>query len=157
MIRRSRRSVDVATPYLVPPARTMRALERAARRGVAVRLLVAGLSDVPMVTLAARHVYGRLLRSGVRIHEVHATTLHAKVAIGDGVYAMVGSFNLDQWSDRRNLEVTVGVVSPRTVADLGSWFEGAVGAAQEITVEWLGRRSLADRLKAWVAYVLLRA
>jgi len=62
----------------VPPKRLMRALTHAARRGVDVRVLTAGRSDVPLVHLASQHLYGRLLRAGVRIFELQERVLHAK-------------------------------------------------------------------------------
>ncbi|MCA9286722.1 MAG: phosphatidylserine/phosphatidylglycerophosphate/cardiolipin synthase family protein, partial [Phycisphaerales bacterium] len=156
VFRRSLRSVDIATPYFVPSPRVLRSLERAARRGVRVRLLVAGRSDVPVATLAARHVYRRLLRAGVHVHELQTGVLHAKVAIADGVYAMVGSFNLDWWSDVRNLEVKVGLVDAETIGQLCAWFEALVATAHKVTVATEARRGWLDRALGWIAYHLLR-
>ena len=41
-------------------------------------LILAGSTDVPLVLLASRGVYGKLLRSGVRIFEWQGPVLHAK-------------------------------------------------------------------------------
>lgn len=155
-VRGSRRSVDIATPYFVPPPRLLRRLVAAARRGRRVRLLVAGRSDVPVVTVAARHVYRRLLSEGVRIYELDVTVLHAKLAIFDGVYAMVGSFNLDHWSDARNLEVKVGVVSPTAIVELAQWYDRLVESAREITLDRHDRRRWLHRVLGWLAYQVLR-
>src|SRR6185503_7826450 len=76
----------LSSPYFVPPVRLKRALVHAARRGVDVRVLTAGRSDVPIVRLASQHLYGRLLRKGVRIFELENRVLHAKTATVDGVY-----------------------------------------------------------------------
>ena len=65
-----------------------------------IHILTAGRSDVPMMRRAARHVYGRYLKRGIRIYEGQARTLHAKTVTIDGLYAAVGSFNLDRWSSR---------------------------------------------------------
>src|SRR4029450_4040559 len=95
-----------------PPRRLMRAMIRSAKRGVDVRLLTAGVSDVPIARAAAQHIYGQFLKHGVPICEMSDSTLHAKTMVVDGLYSTVGSFNLDQISDKRNLEVNVGMIDP---------------------------------------------
>ena len=59
--------VWIMSAYFVPSRRFRKALRRAARRGVDVRLLVPGpRTDHPWVRQAARRFYGKLLRNGVR-------------------------------------------------------------------------------------------
>jgi cardiolipin synthase len=146
----------LTSPYFVPPRRLERALEHAARRGVDVRVLTAGRSDVPIVRLASQHLYGRLLKAGVRLFEYQGRILHAKVATVDGVYASVGSFNLDHWSDRRNLEVSVAVLDRVTVAELERQFQRDLDGSREITLESWSRRTWPERLLGKLAYGLLR-
>lgn len=153
---RAQRGCFLTSPYFVPPGRLLRALEHAARRGVDVRVLTAGRSDVPLVRLAAPHLYGRLLAAGLRIFELESRMLHAKTVTVDGVYASVGSFNLDYWSDRRNVEVTVGVLDPRVASALDEQFLADVGGAREIRLESWNRRSWLQRFLGWLAYQILR-
>ncbi len=146
----------LTSPYFVPPGRLKKELVRAATRGVDVRVLTAGLSDHPSVRMAGRHLYGRLLRAGVRVFELQDQMLHAKTAAIDGVYTSVGSFNLDHWSDRRNLEVTVAVLDRDVTAELEAHFERDLLAAKEVTLEEWGRRGPLRRALDWLAYQVLR-
>jgi cardiolipin synthase len=146
----------LTSPYFVPPPRLVRALVHAARRGVDVRVLTAGRSDVPLVRLASQHLHGRLLRSGVRIFELEARVLHAKTATIDGVYAAVGSFNLDYWSDRRNLEVSVSALDRGAACALEEHFRRDLEGAQEVQLSRWSARLWPRRLAGWVAYHLLR-
>ena len=146
----------LSSPYFVPPKRLMRALQHAARRGVDVRVLTAGRSDVPLVHLASQHLYGRLLRVGVRIFELERRVLHAKTVTVDGVYASVGSFNLDYWSDRRNLEVSVTVLDRGAAATLEEQFRRDLEGAQEVLLAQWARRSWPQRVVCWLAYQILR-
>lgn len=155
-IRGSQERCYITTPYFVPPYLLTRNLIAAARRGVDVRILTAGRSDVPVVTMASRHLYGRLLRGGVRIFEMTERTLHAKTATIDGVYGMVGSFNLDRWSYRRNLEVTVGVLDRRTVEELEGQFEEDLELSREVKLETWSRRTLWERIRDGLAYQVMR-
>lgn len=146
----------LTSPYFVPPARLRRALQHAARRGVDVRVLTAGRSDVPLVRHASQHLYGRLLRAGVRIFELEARVLHAKSVSVDGVYAAVGSFNLDHWSDRRNLEVSVNVLDRGAAAALEEQFRRDLEGAREVKLEAWSRRSWVERALGWLAYQVLK-
>ncbi|MBI1947498.1 MAG: phosphatidylserine/phosphatidylglycerophosphate/cardiolipin synthase family protein [Deltaproteobacteria bacterium] len=146
----------LTTPYFVPPPRLLRALVRAARRGVDVRVLTAGISDVPVAAAAARHLYGSLLRAGVRIFEMTGRTLHAKTAAIDGLYASVGSFNLDRWSFQRNLEVSVAAVGAGLASGLEQRMREDLAMSREVALAEHEARGGWDRLVGWVAYQLMR-
>jgi cardiolipin synthase len=146
----------LSSPYFVPQARLMRALRKAARRGVDVRVLTAGRSDVPLVTLASRHLYGRLIRAGVRIWEMQGQTLHAKTVSIDGVYGGVGSFNLDRWSARRNLEVGVGFLDRPVAGELERSFLADLEGSEEVGLERWSRRGALARFVSWLAYWIVR-
>jgi cardiolipin synthase len=146
----------MTTPYFVPPRRLMKAMIRAAKRGVDVRVMTAGVSDVPVVRAASQHIYGGLLKHGVRIFELYGTTLHAKTMTLDSLYATVGSFNLDRWSDQRNLEVNVGMIDPETAKMLEREFEADLANAREVTLHTWNNRTRWQRLVHWCAYQVMR-
>jgi cardiolipin synthase len=97
-IGRAQQEILIANAYFVPGRRLRHALERAARRGVKVTLLLQGRYEYFMQYYASRPVYGSLLRAGVEIHEYSPSFLHAKVAVIDRRWATVGSSNLDPLS-----------------------------------------------------------
>ncbi len=152
---RSQLRCFLTTPYFVPPPRLVRALVAARRRGVDVRVLTAGLSDVPMVAMAARHLYGRLLNAGVRVFEMTARTLHQKSATIDGQHTTIGSFNLDRWSFERNLEVTFSTTSADVARHLEAVFAQDIVAATEVTRATWSTRTRWQRVMGWLAYRLL--
>jgi cardiolipin synthase A/B len=154
--RHSLRHCYITTPYFVPPLRLIRALNRAAERGVDVRILTAGENDVPIVALAARHIYGRLLHKGVRIFEMFDTTLHAKTITIDGVYSTVGSFNLDTWSFNRNLEVNIAMVDPAIAEAMKNLFMENIAKSREMTLDGWSKRGWFTKLRHWLAYQILR-
>ena len=107
-IRAARREVIIANAYFFPGYRLLRELHAAARRGVAVHLILqGGRADMPIVRWVATTLYDYLLLAGVRIHEYCERPLHAKVAVVDGEWATVGSSNLDPLSLSLNLEANV--------------------------------------------------
>ncbi len=129
---RARQSIDVAHGYFLPDRGIVRAITAAARRGVRVRLLLAGQSDVPFARAATRSLYRRLLAAGVHIHEWSGSVLHAKMATIDGRRLLVGSFNLDPFS-LANLETLVEVTDARIVKQGDAWIDDHLAGACAMT------------------------
>jgi cardiolipin synthase len=136
----ARRTLDVAHAYFLPDRRLVRSMTAAARRGVEVRLVVAGAPDVIFLGTAIRRQYRRLLRAGVRISEWSRSVLHAKAAAMDDTRLLVGSFNLDPLS-LANLESLAEVDEPATAAAGARWIRARFDEGEEITLERLGRGS----------------
>ncbi len=111
-VRKARTRIWIATAYFWPSNRLRRALRRAARRGVDVRLLVPGpLTDAPAARSVARLFYARLLANGVVIYEYQPRFLHAKLVLCDD-WVSLGSSNLDRWGLLWNLEANQEIDSP---------------------------------------------
>ena len=107
----ARHRVWISNSYFVPDRSILRALRVAALRGVDVRILLPGQSDVEIVRLAGRATYTRLLRAGVRIFELQGNILHSKTAVVDSLWSTIGTYNMDHISLAENLEVNVAVLS----------------------------------------------
>ncbi len=148
-IHRAKEQVVLAHAYFLPDRGFMHALNRAAKRGVAVHLLLAGRSDVPFARAATMRLYRYFLRGGVQIHEWTASTLHAKAAVVDGRRLLVGSFNLDPLS-LVNLETLVDVEDEAVAAQAMAWLEKHLEAARPIRLEHCARTGL----QAWLLDIL---
>jgi cardiolipin synthase A/B len=136
----------IATPYFVPGPRMLRSLMRAARRGVKVRLLLPGRSDVPLVLLVGRSYYGALLREGVEIRELERDILHAKVMLIDGERTLIGSANLDQRSFHRNYEINSVIDDVRFGKQIKRMFLRDFLASRLITRESHEQRGFITRI-----------
>jgi cardiolipin synthase len=144
---RARRRIWLTTPYFVPPASIQRALIAAARRAIDVRVLVPRHGDVRLAQWASRAAYSRLLAGGVRIHEYLPRMLHAKTAVIDDDWSMVGTANLDYRSLFINDELVLWSDHPELNALLAGDFERDLADAEEITGQrWSRRFGL-----AWIA------
>jgi len=144
------------TPYFLPYGSLAHAIIKAKNRGVDVRILTAGLSDVPLMHWAMQHVYQNFLEKGVRIYEMNQRTLHAKLATIDGVYASIGSYNLDHWSARRNLEVNISIIDRPIALELKEQFYRDLELSKEIHIKQIASRSLVHRIFCWLCYQLFR-
>jgi cardiolipin synthase len=153
-VQRAQHSVFIANSYFVPDRRILRALSRAARRGVDVRIIVPGQSDVDIVRHASRAVWGRLLRAGVRIFEWDESVLHAKSAVIDARWSTTGTFNFDYLSLRLNLEVNVSVLDERFAGRLRASFLQDFERCREVRLVDFRFRPLGQRLLELIAYRL---
>jgi cardiolipin synthase len=108
--------VWITDAYMVAPPRLFQALRDAARDGVDVRMLVPGLSDLPLIRNLSRIGYRDLLRSGARIYEWDGPMLHAKTIVADGRWVRIGSSNLNPSSLIGNYELDV-LIEDTALAD----------------------------------------
>jgi cardiolipin synthase len=104
----ARRHLHIANPYFIPDARVIDMLAHACRRGVAVKLMVAGEhNDTWWARQNSLRLYGKLLEAGVEIFEFLPTMLHQKTIIVDDAWASVGTANFDNRSLALNDETSV--------------------------------------------------
>ncbi len=130
----------IATGYFVPDDIVLAALELAASRGVDVRLLISARTDHPLLLTVGRSYYGELLAAGVRIFEYSAGIHHAKIALADSQWAMVGSANLDYRSLRLNFELNLLFHSRQANAALAQLLEQDFALCREIDPVVFARR-----------------
>lgn len=138
--------IRITNAYFFPHRALRRALERAARRGVKVQLILAGESDVRPAIYAARSLYARLLRAGVEVYEWHERVLHAKTAVIDGEWSTIGSSNLDPFSSFVNLELNAGIFSRRFGVKMNEQFEVDLAKCRRIELEQWRARPWTQRL-----------
>lgn len=152
-IARAREQIDLANSYFVPDRRVRAALFRAVLRGVRVRVLVPSRSDVQVVQFAVEALFDTLLRHGVEVWTLPGM-LHAKTAIVDDTFTTIGSYNLDQRSWSKNLEVNLAVEDRAFARHVRAWFERDLEAATRIDRDQWRQRSLARRGFEWAAFAM---
>ncbi len=144
-------SIHITNAYFAPDPLLLSALEGAAQRGVAVQLILPKHSDSWLVFHAGRSHYSRLLRAGVKLHERRDVILHAKTALIDGVWATVGSTNLDWRSFLHNHELNAVVLGTDFGGQMQTMFERDLTVSDPVLLAPWEDRSLGLRLKEWLA------
>jgi cardiolipin synthase A/B len=146
-IRSAASQIWVTAAYFVPTHQEKRALERAARRGVDVRLLLPSHSDSAPALAAQQSHYSDLLAAGVKIYERADGILHSKTVVVDGVWSIVGSSNFDHRSVLFNDEVDAVVISAATGAQLQQYFQRDLEHTAAIDLATWKQRPLAHKLR----------
>ncbi|MRV72247.1 cardiolipin synthase [Duganella sp. FT92W] len=149
----AKKSIHITMAYFVPDQQTITALKDAVKRGVDVRIVLPSISDSGLVFHAGRALYDDLLASGVKIHELKLSVLHAKTAVIDGVWSTVGSTNLDTRSFLHNSEVSVVVMGAGFGDELERAFQEDLRNSTEITLDAWRARPWSMRFKEWTAKI----
>ena len=145
------KQVYITNAYFVPDPQLIKALHDAAGRGVDVRLMLPSQSDSNLAFHAGRWHYTELLKAGVKIYERRGALLHAKTAIVDGVWSVVGSSNLDWRSALDNDEVNAVIVGREFAQQMHTAFTKDMAASNAIDLASWQRRPLLLRFKEWSA------
>jgi cardiolipin synthase len=155
-IERARHNIDIANSYFVPNRSVRGALFRAAARGVRVRVLVPERGDVPIVQFAVEALFERLVTGGIEIYTLPSRVLHAKTAIIDDSFATIGSYNLDERSWTKNMELNLAVEDAAFAKHVRGWFEHDCASAHRVEIDAWRTRSYPRRAMEWFAYGLRR-
>jgi cardiolipin synthase len=142
----ARTSVLVTNPYFVLDERMREAVLRTVRRGVRVAVLVPAVIDHDIVRQASRAQFGDLLQAGVEIYEYTPALLHAKTMVIDGVWATIGSTNLDNLSFAVNDELNLFFYDREVARQLEQIFMDDLQVSRRVTYDAWKRRGLGARL-----------
>ncbi|MCC6574168.1 MAG: cardiolipin synthase [Planctomycetes bacterium] len=146
-ITRAQRSIQIATPYLVPDQAIRDALTTAARRGVEVIILTQGWPPDHWPTYwCSRYFWGELLEAGVKMYAYQAGFMHAKVMVVDEHWSNIGSANIDNRSLRLNFEVMAVLDSDSDVALVRERFKRELAKSKRVTLEEFNKRPLSHRI-----------
>ena len=133
--------VIISTPYFVPDEALLNTLIITARRGVEVVLILPRRVDSRLVRYASRAYYQPLLDAGVRLKMYDGGLLHTKAVVIDGRFALFGTVNMDMRSFYLNLELSLAVYTPETVAAIGALLDGYLKDSEAVELKkWQQRR-----------------
>ena len=144
----AKEKIFLTSAYFTPSRRIITSLENAVKRGVDVKLILPGKSDILPVYYAGRYFYTKLLKAGIKIHNYQGRILHAKTAVFDCCWSIVGSANLDFQSLRRNDEGNVGILNEDFGKQMTELFMEDLRHSTEINVDiWSKRPSYEKALE----------
>ncbi len=150
----ARHRILAVTPYFVPDATLLMALTLAARRGVAVDLVLPARSNHRLADVARNRPLRDLARAGARVW-LTPHMVHAKAVVVDEALALVGSANLDARSLFLNYELMTAFYAPADAQRFAAWIERERAAANPYRSSDPGFvRDLAEGLVLWLAFQL---
>jgi cardiolipin synthase len=117
-IRTAEHTIVFVSSYFLPGRRILKALKKAAKRGVQVTIILSADSDIILYGRATSHLYISLMKWGIHIYEWEQSILHGKIALVDDKWVTIGSFNLNYLSALSSIELNVEAMDPVLVHQL---------------------------------------
>jgi len=143
----ARHSIEIANPYFVPDHLAIDLFRDAVKRGVSVRIMVAGTpNDTVMARLNSLRLYGAILEAGVELLEYDRTMMHHKTMVVDGLWATVGTTNFDNRSFAHNEENNVCVCDAKIARELNDMFVKDAASCQRVDLKKWRRRPFPGRV-----------
>jgi cardiolipin synthase len=143
--------VRVLTPYFVPDAALITALNVAAMRGVGVDIVMPARPNLALVQWAAMATVGQVLERGCRVWLTPSPFDHGKLMVVDGLWTLLGSANWDMRTLRLNFEFNLECYDRPLGQAAEAIVDQRIAVARRLTLEQVDGRSLPVRLRDGVA------
>lgn len=158
MFRRATSHITIICSYFLPGRIIRKFMRQAAKRGVQIRVITTGRSDVALSKPAERWFYDWLLRNGIALYEYQPSILHAKIAICDGQWFTIGSYNLNDISAYASVELNMDVRDEALTASTEQMIHTVIEThCIPVTRETHElHRSPFIQLGRWLSYLLIR-
>ncbi|TRX22184.1 phospholipase D-like domain-containing protein [Flavobacterium franklandianum] len=151
------KEIVIVSSYFLPGKRLINALKKASQKGVIIKLILSGISDVPMARRASCHLYSKLLRFNIELYEWKKSVLHGKIAVIDGNWTTIGSFNLNNLSSFASIEMNVAIDSEDFATNYLLHLNEIIAQCDRITPETLKlTHVLTSKLTNWFSYWISR-
>ena len=148
------KSVTIVASYFLPGLRMRKLLAGAAARGIEVKLILAGKSDIASERLAESYLYNFYLRNNIQLYEWNNSVMHGKAMLVDDRWATIGSYNLNYLSHYISIELNVDVIDTAFAKALGEHLAEII----RTKCVWVVKEKLQKnyswlhQLRMWIAY-----
>jgi cardiolipin synthase len=158
MFRNAKSHITILCAYFLPGRVIRRQLRYATQRGVKVKVITAGVSDVKISKYAERYMYGWMLRHGIELYEYQPTVLHGKIAVCDSAWMTIGSYNVNDISAYASIELNMNVRNkPFSTNTEKMLLQIAEKDCVQVTSEYYRRSgNLIIRFTRWLSYKFFR-
>jgi cardiolipin synthase len=156
MFRNAQSHIIILSSYFLPGTIGRRNMALASRRGVKIKVIVGGISDVKISRLAEQYMYRWLFRNHIEVYEYQDTILHGKMAVYDGEWMTNGSYNVNKISAYASVELNMDVRNAEFAAKVEQELEDIItGHCVRIT-EKNFHHPLYRRFLQWLAFQTIR-
>lgn len=141
------RRIRIMTPYFVPDARLITALNTASLRGIQVQIVLPERNNLPWVKWASNATLPPLLERGCEVYFSPPPFDHSKLMTVDDRWTFFGSVNWDERSLRLNFEVNVEAFDTGLTLTMNDYMDSMIARSWRMTSAMLANRSFGVRLR----------
>jgi cardiolipin synthase len=153
----AKNEIVIVGSYFLPGRKLVAALKKANHNNVKIKLILSGISDLPMARRASCHLYSKLLSYSIELYEWKSSILHGKSAVVDNSWTTIGSFNLNNLSSFASIEMNVGIHSTDFSNNFLLHLNQIMDQCERITPESLELKDgLYTKFIIWISYWITR-
>lgn len=158
MLRNASKEVTILCSYFLPGKVIRKQMLYAIKRGVTIRVVAAGRSDVEMMKYAERWLYDWLLRNGIHLYEYNKNILHAKVSVCDDEWMTIGSYNINNISAYASIELNLDVRNASFSQSTRLIMEKIIAedCVRITPARLLAAKNIFNQFMGWLSYQLFR-
>lgn len=158
MFNHSAKSITIVSSYFLPSRLFRYRIHAAVKRGVKIKVVLAGISDIKLSKYAERYLYTWMLRNNIEVYEYQKTVLHAKVATCDGEWTTIGSFNINNLSAHASIELNLDIKDKDFVQRVDEVIHSIItNDCSQITVDnYEKRKTIFTWFCEWGSYTIVR-
>lgn len=158
LFRSAQSHITILCSYFLPGNFIRRQLTYAAKKGVKIRVITAGMSDVKLAKYAERYLYNWLLKNNIELYEYQPRILHGKIAVCDSEWLTVGSYNINDISAYASIELNINVRNQHQARQAEEELQQIIDKdCIAITREYHRHsQNIFKRLARWISYEFIR-
>jgi cardiolipin synthase len=143
----ARERVRIVTPYFLPDAALVTALDVTVMRGIQVDIVLPERGNLPLIQWAQTAQLWQVIERGCRVWLSPRPFDHTKLMVVDGVWTLLGSANWDPRSLRLNFEFEVECLDPDLGRRAEAHVEELLARARELSLADVDSRPLLVKLR----------
>lgn len=158
MIRGAQSHITILCSYFLPGEIIRRTMKEASKRGVKITVITAGPADVMLSKRAERWLYDWMLRNNIDLYEYQPSVLHAKVAVCDGKWFTIGSYNVNDISAYASIELNLDIQNEVLAENLEVIIQNIIDNDCSMIVQenYKKTKNLFIQFSQWASYMLIR-
>jgi cardiolipin synthase len=150
----ARDRIRIVTPYFLPDAGLVTAIDVAVMRGVEVDVVLPERGNLPIVQWAQTAQLWQVLERGCRVWVTPPPFDHTKLLVVDGVWSLLGSANWDPRSLRLNFELQLECWDADLAGRLEALALERIARGRRLALADVDARSLPVKLRDGIARLL---
>lgn len=109
MFKKAQSHITIMSSYFLPGRPFRKSMANAVKRGVSIKVIAAGPSDVATAKHAERYLYRWMFKNNIELYEYQPNILHGKLSTYDSKFVTVGSYNVNNISAYASVELNLDV------------------------------------------------
>jgi len=158
MFKSAEKEIIIMSSYFIPGTFFKKNILTALDRGVNVKLILAGISDIGISKYAEKYLYRWAKRHGIEIYEYNTNILHGKIAVYDNKFVTVGSYNINDISALASVELNLDINDEKFATNVTQTLSNIINkeCVKINPNKNINQFSLKEQFLQWCSYELFR-